>query len=121
MYNQSSEDYLEAILLLSRELDYVHQIDIARKLKVSQRAVQKALKLLKFKGLIETDGLHIYLSQSGYEYASDILHKHNTIFEFLTLHGVNADDAENDACMMEHTVSTATFSMMEDYVNTHKK
>lgn len=116
MYNQSSEDYLEAILLLSMELEYVHQIDVARKLKVSQPAVQKALKILKSKGYIDTDGLHIYLTQSGKDYACAVFHKHCTITKFFILHGVNAADAEADACKLEHTVSDATFRMMEEYV-----
>ena len=52
--NQSKEDYLEAILLLSGELEDVHQIEVARKLGVSQPAVLKALKILKAEGLIDT-------------------------------------------------------------------
>lgn len=121
MRNQSSEDYLEAILILSRELEYVHQIDVARKLKVSQPAVQKALKLLKSKGFVEFDGLHIYLTQRGKEYAGEVYHKHCTITRFLTLHGVNPADAESDACKLEHAVSEATFSMMEEYVNSRNQ
>lgn len=116
MHNQSGEDYLEAILVLSGEIEFVHQIDVARKMNVSQPAVQKALKILKSKGLIETDGLHIYLTQRGREYADDIYHKHLTIAQFLKLHGVNSADAETDACKLEHAVSEATFAMMEKYV-----
>lgn len=116
MPNQSREDYLEAILMLSHELDYVHQIDVARKLKVSQPAVQKALKILKADGYIGTDGLHIYLTEQGKAYAGSVYHKHCVITAFLTLHGVNGTDAECDACKLEHAVSDATFQMMEDYV-----
>jgi Mn-dependent DtxR family transcriptional regulator len=120
-YNQSSEDYLEAILLLSKELEYVHQIEVARKLGVSQPAVQKALRILKTNCYIQTDGLHIYLTERGKTYAESVYHRHCTIKEFLLLHGVNAHDAENDACEMEHAVSAATFAMMEEYVNTKEE
>jgi Mn-dependent DtxR family transcriptional regulator len=120
-YNQSSEDYLEAILLLSKELEYVHQIEVARKLGVSQPAVQKALRILKENGYIQTDGLHIYLSEQGKQYAETVYHRHCTIKKFLILHGVNVDDAENDACEMEHAMSAATFEMMEKFVTDHEQ
>ena len=71
-YNQSSEDYLESILLLSRENEFVHRVDVARKTGVSQPAVQKAIKLLQTDGLVECDGLHIYLTQKGEERATRI-------------------------------------------------
>lgn len=118
--NQSKEDYLEAILLLSGELEDVHQIEVARKLGVSQPAVQKALKLLKADGYIETDGLHIYLTAGGKSYAERVYHRHCTIREFLILHGVNGGDANNDACEMEHCISDATFAVIEKFVGEHK-
>lgn len=118
-HNQSAEDYLEAILLLSEQLQFVHQIEVARKLGVSQPAVQKALKNLKNNGYLETDGLHIYLTDEGREYARKVYHRHCTIKRFLILHGVNAKDADDDACEMEHVVSEATFSVMEKFVEEH--
>lgn len=117
--NQSGEDYLETILLLSEKLEYVHQIDVARRMGVSQPAVQKALKILKDKEYIRTDGLHIYLTERGASYAGEVYHRHCTIRAFLTLHGVNPSDADDDACEMEHAISAATFSMMEKYVAEH--
>ena len=118
--NQSGEDYLEAILLLSKELEFVHQIEVARKMGVSQPAVLKALKILKSNGYINTDGLHIYLTEEGKRYAEEVYHRHCTIREFLILHGVNEEDADADACEMEHCVSPATFSAMEKYVQNNK-
>lgn len=115
-HNQSGEDYLETILVLSKELKDVHQIEVARKLNVSQPAVLKALKILKTKGYIQTDGLHISLTDSGKTYAERVYHRHCTIRSFLTLLGVDGDDAETDACEMEHCISEATFKAMEKYV-----
>ncbi len=114
--NRSSEDYLEAILILSEELEFVHRIDIARKTGVSQPAVQKAIKILIDGGYITTDGMHIYLTEAGREYAGAVYHRHRTIRAFLVMHGVNEADADNDACELEHVVSDATFAMMEEYV-----
>ena len=49
-YNQSEQDYLESILTLSLSQDVVHRIDVAKRMDVSQAAVNKAMKLLVEKG-----------------------------------------------------------------------
>lgn len=115
--NRSGEDYLEAILILSDSEENVHRIDIARRLGVSQPAVQKAVKLLIDGGYVVTDGMHIRLTPSGEKYARSVYSRHCVIREFLILHGVNAADADADACEMEHVVSASTFDMMKDYVS----
>ena len=120
-HNQSAEDYLETILLLSQELDFVHQVEVARKMGVSQPAVQKALKLLESNGYIQWDGLHIYLTDGGKSYAEEVYFKHCTIRRFLELHGVNADDADSDACKLEHEISQANVDMMLEYVKSKEK
>lgn len=118
--SQSSEDYLECILLLSNETEYVHRVDVARRINVSPPAVQKAVKLLQKDGLVECDGMHIYLTPRGAEYAKKVYARHSTIRNFLKLLGVNDDDADADACEMEHIVSDATFEKIKDYVENHK-
>lgn len=118
--NKSVEDYLECILLLARESEFVHRVDVARKIGVSQPAVQKAIKILGGSGYVECDGLHIYLTQKGEVYAREIYGKHVTLREFLILHGVNAADADADACEMEHVISEATYEMMKKYVSENK-
>lgn len=120
-HNQSAEDYLESILLLSRESEFVHRVDVARRIGVSQPAVQKAIKLLCASGYVECDGMHIYLTQQGEEYACKVYDRHCTIKEFLTMHGVNALDADSDACELEHVISDATYEMMKNYVASDKK
>lgn len=119
-HNQSNEDYLECILLLSREAEYVHRVDVARRIGVSQPAVQKAIKILQANNFVECDGMHIYLTKEGEEYARNVYERHCTIREFLILIGVNAADADNDACEMEHVISSSTFDMMKEYVEKNK-
>lgn len=104
-------------MLLSRELEFVHRIDIARRMGVSQPAVQKAIKLLAEGGYISADGMHIYLTDNGKKYAESVYNRHCIIRSFLRLHGVNDEDADKDACEMEHVISPATFAMMEEYVS----
>lgn len=115
-YNQSSEDYLESILTLSWEKPVVHRIDVAKKMNVSQAAVNKAMKLLAEKGYLYEDGKHLYLTQSGKAYAEEVYEKHCTIRDFLSALGVSAPRAEEDACKLEHLVSEDTFSAMKKFL-----
>lgn len=115
-HNQSAEDYLEAILLLSGERADVHQVEVARKTGVSQPAVQKALKALQEKGYISWDGLHIVLTASGKQYAEHVYVKHCTIRKFLQMHGVDYAAADADACEMEHVISRETWDMIRTFV-----
>ncbi len=114
--NQSTEDYLECILLLSRESPYVHRVDVARRVGVSQPAVQKAVKILTGQGFVECDGMHIYLTAKGAVYAEKIYDRHCTIRRFLRVLGVNDTDADADACEMEHVLSEASFTAMKNFL-----
>lgn len=62
---QSVEDYLEAIHIISQTESQVHQVDVARRLNVSQPAVTKAIRKLKELGYVITEGMHIYLTDAG--------------------------------------------------------
>ena len=70
-HNQSEQDYLESILTLSKTQAIVHRIDVAKRMGVSQAAVNKAMKLLVEKEYIYEDGKHLYLTQKGKEYAEE--------------------------------------------------
>lgn len=117
MYNQSSEDYLECILILSRESEYVHRVDVARKIGVSQPAVQKAIKILRSNGYVEFDGMHIYLTRKGEEYATQVYDRHCTLTKFLQSLGVDAVNAEADACKIEHVISKQSFDAIKKYMS----
>ncbi len=112
-YNQSAEDYLESILTLSKTQTIVHRIDVAKRLGVSQAAVNKGVKLLCERGYVYEDGKHLYLTESGKTYAESVYEKHCIIRDFLIKNGVSQGVAERDACHLEHLVSTETFEMMK--------
>ena len=112
-HNQSAEDYLESILMLSREGDIVHRIDVAKRMCVSQAAVNKAVKLLCEKELVYEDGKHLYLTEKGVAYAESVYERHCIIKEYLMRCGVSPSAAEEDACNMEHVISSETFEMMK--------
>ena len=114
--NQSEEDYLESILILSDRLPVVHRIEVAKRLGVSQAAVNKAVKLLCARGYVYEDVKHLYLTENGRAYASSVYEKHCIIRDYLIDRGVSPAAAESDACKMEHLVSEETFLMMKNAV-----
>ncbi len=113
--NQSGEDYLESILMLS-DGQPVHRIDVAKRMNVSQAAVNKAMKLLVERGYVYEDGKHLYLTEEGKKYAEAVYEKHCIIRKFLIDCGVSPAAAEEDACRMEHLISDETFAMMKSKV-----
>lgn len=115
-YNQSEQDYLESILMLSKN-GVVHRIDVAKRMAVSGAAVNKAMKLLVEKGYIYEDGKHLYLTESGKSYAEAVYEKHCIIRGFLQKLGVSAATAETDACNLEHLISEETFSKIKDFLS----
>ena len=116
-YHQSEEDYIESILTISRPQDVVHRVDVAKRMDVSQAAVNKAVKLLCEKGYVYEDGKHLYLTDTGKAYAEAVYERHCVIREYLEKNGVSSATAEEDACRMEHLLSDETLQMMRSFLN----
>ena len=113
---ESSEDYLEAILIISNEKKVVRNIDIARHLEFSKPSVSIALKKLKEKGLIEIDGDNLVtLTKEGLEIAENTYQKHLGITRVLISLGVDKKTAEKDACRIEHVISEETFNAISEH------
>lgn len=114
----SSEDYLEAILLLSRKDSSVRSVDVASLKQVSRASVNKALGVLKEKGLIKQQKYGtVTLTEEGEKVADSVMQRHNTLKGFLTdVLGVCADTAEKDACQMEHAISRETMDKLEEFM-----
>ena len=110
---QSAEDYLETILLLAEAQPVVHRVDVAKQVGVSQAAVNKAMKMLLEKGFIYEEGKHLFLTEEGKACAKAVFERHCVLREFLLSLGVSPEKAEEDACKMEHVVSSETVEQMK--------
>ncbi|MCL2671430.1 MAG: metal-dependent transcriptional regulator [Clostridiales bacterium] len=111
---KSSEDYLEAIYLLSGTTASVRSVDIARELGFSKPSVSIALKKLRAEGLIMMNGSgHIALTERGDQLARRVWDRHKTIYSWLRAMGVSEECAESDACGIEHIISEETFTAMQ--------
>lgn len=107
---KSSEDYLEAMLMIKEKQGYVRSIDIANQLGVTKPSVSYATKRLRENGYIEMDlDGHISLTQSGLDIAENMYNRHRVISKFLVGLGVNEQVALEDACKIEHDISDETF------------
>lgn len=119
---QSLEDYLEAILVLARQLDHVHNIDIASYLGFSKSSVSHALKLLQFDGLIHIQkDKSVLLTPNGFQIAQNTYQRHAFFTEMLQQIGVRKNIAEEDACRLEHVISDETFQAIKRYYELHGK
>ncbi len=119
--NESAEDYLETILILSKKLPVVRSVDIANELGFKKSSVSIAMKNLREKNHITvTDAGFIYLTDSGKEIAEMVFERHELLTQILTCLGVEAEIASEDACRMEHVISKETFKAIKDYAKKNK-
>ena len=114
---ESAEDYLEAILVLSRKGGGVRSVDIATMLGVSKPSVSHAMKLLREDGYIAMDRYGtVTLMEKGAEIANRIYERHTVLTKMLEGLGVSADTARCDACKMEHDVSDESFEKIKEHL-----
>ena len=119
--NESSEDYLETILVLSKRLPVVRSIDIALELNYSKPSVSVAMKHLREKGYINVNPSgFITLTDSGLSIASSIYERHIFFSNWLVSLGVSEETAAEDACKMEHQISSESFQAIKNFIQNHK-
>ena len=113
---ESAENYLETILILSRKNPYVRSIDIANELAFSKPSVSRAIGLLKSGGYVTMDkGGHLELTEEGRSVAENIYEKHTLLAKFLMTLGVDEATATEDACKMEHVISDTSFKAIKKH------
>ena len=91
--HESAENYLETILMLSKERPVVRAVDIANELDFKKSSVSIAMKTI-------------------YE-------RHQLLSSWLTTLGVDPKVAEDDACRIEHVISPESFEAIKKHVNRH--
>ena len=112
--NESAENYLETILVLSKRLPVVRSVDVANQLDFKKSSVSIAMKNLREKNHITvTDAGYIYLTESGKAIADMIYERHQLLTSCLEKLGVSA---EKDACKIEHVISKESFEAIKEYV-----
>jgi len=114
---ESTENYLETILILSQNRKSVRSIDISNELNYTKPSVSVAMKKLRLEGHIEVDaGGFITLTKSGREIAEAMHERHVLISDWLISIGVDKHTAVNDACKMEHVLSEQSFLAIKSHI-----
>lgn len=115
-YNESAENYLETILMLSKKLPVVRAVDIANELGYKKSSVSIAMKHLREKEHITvSDAGFITLTESGKNIAEMIFERHEMLTSVLTSLGVPEDIASEDACRIEHVLSPKSFEALKNH------
>lgn len=114
---ESAENYLETILILSQRQPQVRSIDIATELGFSKPSVSVAMKNLRENGYVTVnDHGHISLTSKGLQIAEAIYERHTLLSSWLEYLGVDSAIAAQDACRIEHVISPESFQAIKTHV-----
>ena len=115
--NESAEDYLETILILSKRLPVVRAVDIVSELGYRKSSVSIALKNLREKEYITVEQpRYIYLTDSGRALATSVYERHEWFTGWLISLGVDEVTAGKDACRLEHALSKESFEAIKKHI-----
>jgi len=112
------EDYLEAIYTLGKEKKVVRVKDIAKRLNVKMPTVTNMLKALSIRKLINYEKYeYVDLTNKGIRVGKEIDRRHNVLRNFLVnILKVDFDQADEEACKMEHAISASTLDRFVDFM-----
>lgn len=112
------EDYLELIYETIQDKSTIKAIDIAKKFNISRASVTEALQRLEQKGYIKYGRYQpISLTDKGSDLAKDIIYKHETLKKFfVSLLNLSQEEAELNACKIEHIITPTAFERIKEYV-----
>lgn len=115
--NESAENYLETILMLSRKLPAVRSVDIATELDFKKSSVSVAMKKLRENDhiTVSPEG-YITLTETGREIAERIYERHTLLASWLERLGVDPKTAADDACRIEHVISSSSFEAIKRHI-----
>jgi len=109
------EDYLETIYLLEKSKKVARVKEIASARDVKMPTVTEVLKRLSEKGYIVYEPYgYVVTTEKGKEYAEKLYSKHKVLISFLKdILGLPSDRAEEEGCLIEHSLSEDTVNRIE--------
>ena len=114
--NESQEMYLETILRILNRKGSVRAIEIADELGYSKPSVSRAVGIMKNDGfiLVGKDGA-ISLTNAGKQKAESIFDRHKCLTAAFVEMGLPLEQAEENACRVEHVITEEAFDVMKKY------
>ena len=120
--HESGENYLEQLLLLSKEKEKVRAVDLCAALGFSRPTVSVMLRELRANGfVVVADNGALFLTEKGELLAEKIYERHCLICEALISLGVSRETAKADACKIEHDISEETLSCLRAHLERVQK
>lgn len=117
----NEEDYIEMIYRLQNENKNVKIKDLSKALNIKPSSVSNMIRKLQQKKLL-THELYgsINLSALGEDMGKKFLERHNTVYEFLKLIGLD-EYLHEETEKIEHTISVDTLSRINNLINFFKE
>lgn len=114
----SLEDYLEAVLEISDREGVARISTISDQLGVTKPSVSYAIGRLTEKGFVRHEDYgYVELTPEGRTLAEKVIEKHELLKVFIEeILGVGREDAEKEACCMEHCLDDGTKDKLEGLV-----
>ena len=113
---ESGEMYLETIYILSKSNREVRAVDVGDYMGYSKPSVSRAMGILKEGGFVTADEEgYLRLTPTGREVAETIYERHTFLTEWLKSLGVSPAAAVEDACRIEHVISSESFEAIKKY------
>ncbi|MCD8367690.1 MAG: metal-dependent transcriptional regulator [Clostridiales bacterium] len=112
-HNESQEDYLEGIYVVTQRKGYCRSVDLAEELGYSKASVSVAVSKMREENLLRVAqaGL-LELTEEGKKIAEYTFQKHSLLKKILCEIGVDEQQADIEACKIEHIISDETFQRL---------
>ncbi len=115
----SAAHYLMTIEDLLADNGYARVTDVAKRLNITRGSASIGLKPLKKRELVlEDENKFLKLSEEGLRMA-ELVHRNDELLQvlFRDVLGVESDQAEIDACKIEHLLSLETSTKLASFVD----
>lgn len=118
MISSSLEEYLKTIYILKNEKQEIRVTDIAERMNCTKPSVNKAVKSLQAKELVNYEVYgDIELSEKGEKLAKKILEAYDITYIFLTeILKVDKENAKEEAIKIKSVLNDDTLNKLTKYV-----
>jgi len=122
MRHKTVEEYIETICVLEQKNGRAQTGMIAARMGVKPPSITEMLQKLEREGLIYYESYAgATLTSPGRMMARELMQKHRVIANLLEILGIEREQAEIDACEIEHHISPASLKRLEEFMEFSEK
>ncbi len=121
-HKRTLEDYLKNIYLITCHKGYACNSELADALNISRPTVSVALKDIQNLGYISiNENREIQLTDTGLKIAEETYERNQIFLKLLLKLGIKKEQAEIDACELEHAISHDSFTVFRTWLESNVK